>query len=466
MFDDYDVIESVYDEAFEAAGRPRPHYLPLLETLAESDLGLLEPELKWRLRKGEVTFDASPDGLFALDLVPRLLTAREWDTIRAGVVQRARALDSFAADVYADRAIVAAEILPERVIEGSAHYEPAMRYAPPPRAYVSVVGFDLVRKPDGEFVVLEDQIRMPSGLGYALAAREVLPGALGVPPPPSEDVWAIMGRLGETLRAIAPEGREDPTVVVLSSGPDAAGWYEHERIARELGVPVVTLDQLEGGDDDELQAEVNGRSTRIDVVYQRTDEDRFTNEEGEPTALGAALLGPCRSGKVACVNAPGSGIGDDKLVHAYVEEMVRFYLDEVPVLGSVETYDLGIPENREAALGRMDDLVFKPRGEMGGEGVVVWSEADVDERAEVRRALENHPEDRIAQRRVQLSCHPTLREGRLRPRRVDLRPYVIRVAVEREHVVPGLSRVALDEGSLIVNSSRGGGVKDTWLVAE
>jgi uncharacterized circularly permuted ATP-grasp superfamily protein len=465
MFDDYDVIEGVYDEAFEAPGRPRLHYLPLLEALADSDLDALGQELKSRLRKGEVTFDASPDGLFALDLVPRLLTAREWATIRAGVVQRARALDSFAADVYADRAIVAAEILPERVIEGSAHYEPAMRYAPPPRSYVSVVGFDLVRKPDGEFVVLEDQIRMPSGLGYALSAREVLPGALGVPPPPSEDVWGIMGRLGETLRAIAPEGQDDPTVVVLSSGPDGAGWYEHERIARELGVPVVTLDQLEGGDD-ELHAQVNGRSTRIDVVYQRTDEDRFTDDAGEPTELGAALLSPCRSGKVACVNAPGSGIGDDKLVHAYVEEMVRFYLGEVPVLRSVETFELGIAKKREAALERMDDLVLKPRGEMGGEGVVVWSEADEDERAEVRHALENHPEDRIAQRRVQLSCHPTLREGRLRPRRVDLRPYVIRVAGRREHVVPGLSRVALDEGSLIVNSSRGGGVKDTWLVAE
>jgi uncharacterized circularly permuted ATP-grasp superfamily protein len=275
-----------------------------------------------------------------------------------------------------------------------------------------------------------------------------------------------MGRLGETLRAIAPEGQDDPTVVVLSSGPDGAGWYEHERIARELGIPVVTLDQLEGGDDDELHAQVNGRSTRIDVVYQRTDEDRFTDDDGEPTELGEALLIPCRSGKVACVNAPGSGIGDDKLVHAYVEEMVRFYLGEVPVLRSVETFDLSIAKKREAALERMDDLVLKPRGEMGGEGVVVWSEADEDERAEVRHALENHPEDRIAQRRVQLSCHPTLREGRLRPRRVDLRPYVIRVAGRREHVVPGLSRVALDEGSLIVNSSRGGGVKDTWLVAE
>jgi uncharacterized circularly permuted ATP-grasp superfamily protein len=149
-------------------------------------------------------------------------------------------------------------------------------------------------------------------------------------------------------------------------------------------------------------------------------------------------------------------------VHAYVEEMVRFYLGEVPVLRSVETFELGIAKKREAALERMDDLVLKPRGEMGGEGVVVWSEADEDERTEVRRAFENHPEDWIAQRRVQLSCHPTLREGRLRPRRVDLRPYVIR-AGGREHVVPGLSRVALEEGSLIVNSSRGGGVKDTWL---
>jgi uncharacterized circularly permuted ATP-grasp superfamily protein len=422
MFDEYEVVPGVYDEAFEGQGRTRPQYVPLFETLAKSELPALADELKGRLRKGAVTFGATDDGLMALDLVPRLITAPEWETIGAGISQRARALDNFAADVYGERAIVAAGIVPERVIESSAHYEPAMRGARPPRQWISVIGFDLVRAPDGRFLVLEDQIRMPAGIGYAVAAR----------------------------------------VALLSSGPDSAGWYEHARIARELRIPVVTLDQLERRQDGGLRAEVGGRSMALDVLYQRTDEDRFTDDEGRPTALGKLLLDPCTAGRVGCVNAPGSGVGDDKLVHAYVEEMVRFYLGEEPGLRSVETYDLGIPAGREAALDRMDELVFKPRGEMGGEGVVVWSDAGEDERAEVRRTLDEAPEGLIAQQRVQLSCHPTLCGRALRPRRVDLRPYVVRTP-ERDWLLAGLSRVALEEGSLIVNSSRGGGVKDTWV---
>lgn len=464
MFDDYDLLEGVYDEAFEVPGQPRAHYVPLLGALADSDLSAVGLELKSRLRERDVTFAATADGLMALDLVPRLLTPREWGTIEAGVIQRARALEQFAADVYGRRAIVAADVIPERVIEGSAHHEPAMRGGQPPRAWISVVGFDLVRNPMGEFMVLEDQIRMPSGLGYALAAREALPDVLDVPAPQSQAVRTIIGDLGDALRAAAPERCEDPTIVVLSSGRSTAGWYEHARIAAELGIAVVTLDQLEGVGET-LRARLNGRSVAVDVLYQRTDEDRFTDEAGRPTALGETLLGPCQAGRLACVNAPGSGVGDDKLVHGYVEEMVRFYLGEEPILRSVETHDLGIADKREAALERKNELVFKPRAEMGGEGVVVWSEAEENERAEVRRSLDESPDDLIAQRRVQLSCHPTLREGRLRPRRIDLRPYVIR-AGDRESVLPGLSRVALEEGSLIVNSSQGGGVKDTWVTLD
>jgi uncharacterized circularly permuted ATP-grasp superfamily protein len=462
MFDEYELVPGVYDEAFEGQGRPRPQYVPLLERLAGSELDALADELKGRLRKGEVTFGATDDGLMALDLIPRLITAHEWETIRAGISQRARALDSFAADVYGERAIVAAGIVPEGVIEGSAHYEPAMRGARPPRQWISVIGFDLVRAPDGRFLVLEDQIRMPAGIGYAVAAREALPEVLGVPPPPGNETESIIARLGDALRASAPGGREDPAVAVLSSGPDSAGWYEHARIARELGIPVVTLDQLERRGEGELVARVNGRPVRLDVLYQRTDEDRFTDDEGRPTALGEWLLEPCTAGRVGCVNAPGSGVGDDKLVHAYVEEMVRFYLGEEPTLRSVETYDLGVAAGREAALERMDEMVFKPRGEMGGEGVVVWADADEGERAEVRRSLDAAPEGLIAQRRVQLSCHPTLCGRTLRPRRVDLRPYVIRTP-DRDWLLAGLTRAALEEGSLIVNSSRGGGVKDTWI---
>ncbi|HEX2435778.1 MAG TPA: circularly permuted type 2 ATP-grasp protein [Solirubrobacterales bacterium] len=465
MLDGYEVDPGLYDEAFEGPGRPRPHYVPLLEALAVLDLDEMERDLTARLSGAGVTFGESETGLLALDLVPRLLTPSEWTTISVGVLQRARALDRFAADVYGERAIVAAGILPERVIQSSAHYEPAMRGGEGPPTWVSIVGFDLVRGPDGEFGVLEDQIRMPSGLAYAAAAREVLPELLGVAPAADAGMDTAFVRLADALREAAPEPAEDPSIVVLSSGRDGAGWYEHERIGRELGVPVVTLDRLERRRGGALGARVEDGTIPVDVVYQRTDEDRFTDGSGRPTALGEALLEPCRTGRIACVNAPGSGIGDDKLVHGYVDEMVGFYLDEDPALRSVGSYDLGVDARRAAALERMNEMVFKPRAEMGGEGVVVWSHADDAERDQVRRSLDDSPQELIAQRRVELSSHPTVRGGRLRPRRVDLRPYVIRTP-DREWVTPGLTRVALDEGSLIVNSSRGGGVKDTWLAGE
>jgi uncharacterized circularly permuted ATP-grasp superfamily protein len=462
MNTNYEPPTGVYDEAFEEADRPRPHYLPLLESLAGQDLEAMTAELKGRLRRAGVTFGASADGLLFLDLVPRLITAEEWDDLRRGITQRARALDRFARDAYSDRAIVAAGVIPKRVIEEAAHYEPAMRSAEPPRTWVSIAGFDLVRGPDGRFSVLEDQVRMPSGVAYAIAARDALADVLPVEAPSSTGVAAAFGILGDALRAAAQRGHGDPNVVLLSEGRDGAGWYEHERIGRELDVPVVTCEQMQRLGD-ELYVRIGERPTRVDVVYQRTAEDRFTDDDGRPTRIGELLLEPCRTGRVACVNAPGSGLGDDKLVHAYVEDMVRFYLGEEPLLDSVKTYDLGTEGGRSLALGEKDEFVFKPRGKMGGEGVVVWDEADAGERGRVRRAVTSSPEDVIAQRRVQLSSHPTVCGGNLEPRHVDLRPYAIRTE-EREWVLPGgLTRFAAERGSLIVNSAQGGGVKDTWI---
>ena len=224
----------------------------------------------------------------------------------------------------------------------------------------------------------------------------------------------------------------------------------------------MTLADLERRGDEVVRRE-GDRAERVDVVYLRTDEDRFTAAEGGLTAIGELLLEPCVAGRVACVNAPGSGIADDKLVHAYVEEMIRFYLGEDPLLDSVQTYDLGIDSQHESALEAPEEMVFKPRGKMGGEGVVVWSGADDDTRADVVAALRRAPERMIAQQRVELSTHPTVISDRLEPRRIDLRPYLIR-SPDGDWALPGgLSRVALERGSLIVNSGQGGGVKDTWV---
>ena len=351
------------------------------------------------------------------------------------------------------------------MLSDSEHLEPAMRGARPPALWISVIGFDIVRGADGRLRVLEDQIRMPSGIAYAAAAREIVSDLMPVEPPSRDEIAIGFSRLGEALRAAAPpRAGSTPSVVLLSEGPGSAGWYEHVQISRRAGLELVTLADLERDGDHVVRREGDA-TRRIDVVYQRTREDRFTDAAGGPTAIGELLLEPCGAGRVACVNAPGSGVGDDKLVHAYVEEMIRFYLREDPVLDSVESFDLATDAGRTAALDHPESMVFKPRGEMGGEGVVVWADASEDERAATLAEIERAPERMIAQRRVELSTHPTVCDGELAPRRVDLRPYLIR-SPGGEWVMPGgLTRVALEAGSLIVNSGQGGGVKDTWVLA-
>jgi uncharacterized circularly permuted ATP-grasp superfamily protein len=298
--------------------------------------------------------------------------------------------------------------------------------------WIAIAGLDLVRSPDGRFRVLEDQVRMPSGLAYALAARDALAGRLPGHPAPIRDA---IERLGRALRDASPA--EDPRVVLVSEGPEAPAWWEHERMAEELGLPLL----------EELDPE------EADVAYQRTGD----------TEVGRPVVKACREGRLACVNAPGTGVCDDKVVHAYVPELIRFYLHEEPVLDSLRSYDLADGASLEEALDRREELVFKPRGEMGGEGVVVWSQASEDERERALSEVRDAPERFVAQDRVILSTHPTVCDGRLEPRHVDFRPYVV-VTNEGPWVLPGgLSRVALERGSLIVNSGQGGGVKDTWV---
>jgi uncharacterized circularly permuted ATP-grasp superfamily protein len=460
----YELSDGIFDEAFEPDGRPRRHYAGLLERLTEESLPELGSRLKRGLREDGVTFGDSPDGIFALDLVPRVLPAGEWRHVEKGIVQRARALRRFVADVYGEREIVSAGVIPQRAIESSVQLERAMVRAAPPRSWITMIGFDLVRSPDGQLRVLEDNITMPSGIAYVVAAREALsalePFALFSPAPVAE----AFQRLRRALRAAAPPAAHDPVIAVLSEGPDAAGWYEHARIARELSIPTVTLDALSRRNG-RVIARLESGVEQVDVLLQRTEQARFTDRRGHRTALGELLLDPICEGGISCVNAPGAGIADDKLMHAYVERMIRFYLGEEPILPSVVSYDLGDAGERERCLQELEDLVIKPRSGMGGEGVVVWSQATEREREERLAALEKSPHELVAQRRVELSCHPTLSDGRLRPRRVDLRPYVI-LSPEGEWALPGgLTRVALERGSLIVNSGQGGGAKDSWVTA-
>lgn len=448
-----------FDEAYGEGGRPRPHYAALLGAL---DSERASADLRRRLRERGIRFGASPDGYFALDAVPRLLTAAEWERLSAGISQRVRALEAFVADVYSEGRVYEAGVVGRELVESSPHFEPAMRGARV-RRWVSIAGLDVIRASDGSFAVIEDQLRMPSGLAYAVAARELMGALHGIEPPPSSLPHAL-GALGVALRDAAPEGVADPVVVTLCEGPGAAAWWEHERMARELCAPAVTLADLEHRDG-RLVAWLEGRARAVDVVYHRTDEDRFTHPGGRPTALGEALLEPCARGAVACVNAPGSGVADDKLVHAYVDELVRFYLGEEPLLPSVPSLALGDPAARREALGRLDELVVKPRGEMGGEGVVLWREAGERTRERTLAAIEADPGAFVAQERVTLSVHPTVVDGAsLEPRHVDLRPYALTDAAGTSVLDGGLSRVALERGSMVVNSGQGGGAKDTWVL--
>jgi uncharacterized circularly permuted ATP-grasp superfamily protein len=454
------VPASAYDEAYDERGAPREHYAELLASLV--DPAELAARLKARLREDGVTFGAAPDGILALDPVPRLVTDAEWSELQVGIGQRLRALDEFVADVYGPGRILEAGVVPREAVERSPHYEPAMHGASPGR-WVAIAGLDLARCPDGRFRVIEDQLRMPSGLAYAVAAREAMRAEMPVEPPDA-DLGEAFAWLAEAVRHAGPPGVDEPRAVVLCEGPESGAWWEHERMARELGAPAVTLADLDHRDG-RLVARVDGGVQGVDVVYHRTDEDRFTDADGRPTALGEALLGPCANGTLTCVNAPGSGVADDKLVLAYVDEIVRFYLGEEPLLPSLASYDMGDPEARDEAFERPDELVFKPRGEMGGVGVVLWRDADKDERERLMAEVEADPGAFVAQELVELSVHPTLIDRGLEPRHVDLRPYALLSDDGVRILAGGFSRVALERGSMVVNSAAGGGVKDTWVPA-
>jgi uncharacterized circularly permuted ATP-grasp superfamily protein len=288
---------------------------------------------------------------------------------------------------------------------------------------------------------------MASGLAYAVAARETLREVLPAEPPRS-DLNLAYGELAAALHDASPVA--EPRVVLLSEGRSAAAWWEHSVLARELCAPVVTTADLEVRDG-RVVAWLDGRARAVDVIYHRTDDDRFSG-----TAL-ELLIEPAARGAVTVVNAPGAGVADDKLVHPYVDDLVRYYLDEEALLPSVRS-------RPAAELDDLDGFVVKPRGEMGGEDVVIWHDADAATRERLREAIEADPEGFVAQELVALSVHPTVRDGKLEPRHIDLRPYAV-LGDDGVRVLGGLSRVALERGSLVVNSGRGGGAKDTWVLS-
>ncbi|MEN3310598.1 MAG: glutamate---cysteine ligase / carboxylate-amine ligase [Micromonosporaceae bacterium] len=405
--------------------------------------------------------------LLPVDLVPRIVAADDWHRLQAGLAQRVRALDAFLNDVYTDRAAVRDGIVPEWVLYGSPEMRPsgALRQGPGVRAHVA--GVDLVRDQAGEWYVLEDNLRVPSGIGYAIQNRRLTAAVMSELPTPAAllGVDSVPGMLRRTLEEAAPPAAGDsPGIVLLSQGPDDSAWFEHRLLAMEMGVPLARPVDL-FVEDNIVYLLRHGSRRRIDVIYLRMGEDSLVHSGGaDGLPLGAALLAAVHAGTVSLANALGNGIGDDKAVYAFVSQLIEYYLGEKPLLADIPTYLCGVPEQRAEVLGRLAELVCKPVDGYGGDRVVIGPHAAPDELAAVRRQILSAPHRWVAQEVVNMSTHPVFDGHQLAPRHVDLRVFVF----SGQHVVAApaaLTRVA-PAGSMIVNSSRGGGAKDTWLLGE
>jgi uncharacterized circularly permuted ATP-grasp superfamily protein len=462
-----DTLPDPYDEAFATPDVPRPHYAALIDALGGVDLAALRTAVNDRVARDGVSFATGNGEAFVVDPVPRLIPADEWAALAAGLEQRTRALNAFVLDAYGERRIVEAGLMPAETIDSAEGFEPELRGVyPSGTPPIGVAGLDIVRAPDGTLQVLEDNVRMPSGFTYVVAARSAVEPELpaGVPEPIAlPDV--VYELLAGALAAAAPDVAGEVSTIVLSDGPGGGAYYEHAEAARHLGVPVVTLADLERrGDGLEVRLE-DSRRRPVHVVYRRCNEDRLRDERGALTPLAEALLEPWRAGRVAVVNGFGTGVADDKLVHAHVEDMVRFYLGAEPLAAAVPTFTLGEPDALDAVLSDLRAYVVKPRFGHGGAGVIVCAHADEPALERMRGELRADPGQFIAQPIVSLSRHPTVVDpGRLEPRHVDLRPFVFSAGEKIGSIPGGLTRVAWDAGALVVNSSQNGGAKDTWVL--
>lgn len=457
--DAYDSSGS-YDEAYDDRGGVRPAYTSVMARLAETDLDAVCVAVNGLLADRGVHFGGQDGGhSFRADPVPRLLTRQEWVTLSAGLRQRVRTLDAFLADVYGEQRAVEAGVVPARIVAGAGYFERDLVGVTPPGAFwLGIAGLDVVRDAGGVFHVLEDNARTPSGVAYAAAVSVAVGEVLGVETPASGLENEVGPALRATLEASAPgvEGE----LVLLSDGPANSAWWEHEWLAGLAGLRLVLVEDLRRRDGRVQLTD----GTRVRAVYRRTSEDQVRDPSGRLTRTADLLLEPLRAGTVGMVNLFGTGVADDKSVYAYLDELTRFFLGEEPSVPSVPTYDLLEAPRREEVLDRLPDLVVKPRDGAGGDGVVIGPRATAAELDAARRSVREDPGGWIAQDLLQLSTHPTVVDGRLAPRRVDLRPFAFHDG--REVVVPlgGLTRVALAEGSMVVNSSRAGGGKATWVV--
>jgi uncharacterized circularly permuted ATP-grasp superfamily protein len=468
-------LDRAYDEMFDPQGGARPHYHTLYERLLDVPLN----ELRVRQQAADraflnqgITFTVYGDNegterIFPYDLLPRILPAGEWDHLERGLTQRIRALNLFLRDIYHEGRILAEGVVPRELVFSCPHYRREMRGLRVRRdTYVSIAGTDLVRADDGQFAVLEDNLRVPSGVSYMLANRQVMkrvfPGLFqryNVRP-----IDHYGQALLSTLRALAPIQRADPTIVLLTPGVYNSAYYEHTFLARQMGIELVEGRDLFVHDNVVYMLTTSGPQ-RVDVIYRRVDDD-FVDPLAfrRDSQLGVAgLFNAYRTGTVSLANAIGTGVADDKAIYAYVPAIIRFYLSEEPILPNVETFLLTNPTHRQHVLQNLASLVVKAVGESGGYGMLIGPHSTAAEREKFARLIEANPRNYIAQPTLALSRAPCFIDDAVEGRHVDLRPYILYSG--QATIVPGgLTRVALRRGSLVVNSSQGGGSKDTWVL--
>lgn len=468
-------LSVAYDEMFSISNTSREQYAILHERLRELPMETLERRQlaadRFFMHQG-ITFTVYSDNrgterIFPYDLLPRIITGSEWDVIDRGLQQRIAAINHFLYDIYHDQHILNDKVIPRDLVLSCKHYRTEMQGVEVPRRiYTTVVGTDLIRVTDGSFAVLEDNLRVPSGVSYMLANRRVMKRVF-------PNVFRNYGvrsidHYGRTLlaslRSLAPTHVENPTIVLLTPGIYNSAYFEHTFLAREMGIPLV-----EGRDLLVHNNRVYMRTTaglhQVDVIYRRIDDDFIDPKVfRKDSVLGVpGLFDVYRKGNVAIANAIGNGVADDKAVYAYLPKIIKYYLDQDAIIDNVETYLLDEPKQMAYVLNNLDKLVVKAVGESGGYGMLIGPHSTKEQQEEFRKQIVASPRNYIAQPTISLSCAPCFVDGQLEPRHVDLRPFVL--FGESINIVPGgLTRVALRRGSLVVNSSQGGGSKDTWVL--
>jgi uncharacterized circularly permuted ATP-grasp superfamily protein len=465
------------DEMFDQTGSVRPEAKLLLETIESLPDGQLQRShhaAERLLLQLGITFNVygeaeGTERIFPFDLIPRIVGAQEWEWIERGLRQRIHALNEFINDIYHEQRILKEKIIPAEVIQSATFYRPqCVGVYPPQRVWCHITGTDLVRHGDGQIYVLEDNLRVPSGVSYVLANRDLMKRTFprlfeGMRIRPVDD---YPSNLLETLEATAPHAdSEKPVVVLLTPGIYNSAYFEHSFLAQKMGIPLVEGNDLTVENQVVYMRTIRGLR-QVDVIYRRIDDDFLDPQVfRKDSLLGVpGLVDAWRAGNVALANAPGNGVADDKVVYAYVPDMIRFYLNEDAILPNVPTYLCWRDQDRKHVLGNLDKLVVKCANEAGGYGMLVGPHSTVAQREEFAAKIEAEPRNFIAQPTQALSRVPTLIDDRVEGRHVDLRPYILYGKDIR--VLPGgLTRVALRKGSLVVNSSQGGGSKDTWVLA-